>query len=68
MSCVVRTLFGTHRSLVKNRCWMHLKVDSGSEWPEGPSACSLGTLETRRCILDNVFYGFHNWHCWAKGI
>ena len=38
MSCVVRTLCGTHRSLVKNRCWMHLKVDSGSEWPEGASA------------------------------
>ena len=47
MSCVVRTLFGTHRSLVKNRCWMRIKVDSGIEWPEGASA-PPGTLETRR--------------------
>ena len=38
MSCVVRTLFGTHRSFVKNRSWMHPKVDRGSEWPEGASA------------------------------
>ena len=42
MSCVVRTLFGTHRSFVKNRCWMHRK-DQRQQVARG-SQCSLGTL------------------------
>ena len=60
MSCVVRTLFGTHRSFVKNRCWTHIMVDSGSEWPEGASAPKAHSRHADG-ILENVFHGIHNW-------